>query len=152
MKTGRWIVFSLASFFCAGTVFSAPAGLVVLPKKDSVAVYQNEQRHFSETPLFRASLDDRLMVIKNGSNRYLVKDRDGRQGWIDKKECVRVPPRAALILDSIVVPGSSGDLNGFAFVDGKPDQQDNRLFIDRSFKGELVSNLDLDEMEKRAGK
>ena len=146
MKTAQWVFCAVASLVSVNYGFSA--GRVVLPKKDSVAVYQNETL---KTPLFRVSLDDRLMVIKNGKDCYLVKNRDGRQGWIEKTACAMAPRGTSFGFDSLVI-NNQWDRVTPLWVPGDRVQDDGRLFIDRSFKGELVSNLDLDEMEKRTGK
>jgi hypothetical protein len=146
MKTAHWIM----PLFVACTVFTAPAGMIVLPIRDSVAVYQNETRRFLETPLFKASLEDRLLVIKNGEEHYLVKNRDGRQGWIEKALCVRVQPSKSIYFDPIDLVALTVPV-GPIYIEGKADQLDNKIFIDRSFNGELMSNLDRDEMVKRTG-
>ena len=150
MNTARWIELLLTPIFVVGTVFSAPAGMVVLPKKDSVAVYQNEKGRLLETPLFMASLEDRLLVIETGKFRYLVKNREGLRGWIEKNECVVVQVGKRINFDSLMIQIRWDDLQSFIWVGGNPPQDDGRLFIDRSFKGELVSNINKDEIEREA--
>lgn len=148
MNTARWIVLLLTPIFIVGTVFSAPAGMVVLPKKDSVAVYQNEIRRPLERPLFKASIEDRLLVMETGKYRYLVKNTEGLRGWIEKNECVAVQAGKRIDFDSLMIQIRWDDLQSFIWVGGTPGQDDGRIFIGRSFKGELVSNMDRDEAER----
>jgi hypothetical protein len=149
MKTVRWLSLSLMPFFVVSINIAAVAGQVVLPKKDSVAVYQNETRRHLETPLFIASLEDRLLVIKSGKDRYLVKNTEGLRGWIEKNECVVVQAGKRIDFDSLIIQIRWDDLQSFIWVGGDPAQDDGRIYIGRSFKGELVSNIDRDEVERK---
>ena len=150
MRPLRQDVFSFVFFFLACAHCAAAAGQIVLPVRDSVGVYWNENRSSLEMPFFTVSLEDRLVMIRSGNAHYLVHNRDGQEGWIEKSACVLVSLSTTLKADSILVAGTWDDLRKFILIDLPPVQQDHRLFIDRSFNGELLSNLDRDEMVKNA--
>lgn len=148
MKPLQWMVLSLALFLFVARPLAA-AVQVVMPIKDSIAVYQHETPRLLERPLFKASLEDRLLVVESGKDRYLVKNRDGREGWIEKKQCVVTSRGTSFGFDSLIIKTSWDDLQSFTWVPGDSPQDDGRLFIDRSFKGELQSNVDKEEMERK---
>jgi hypothetical protein len=150
MKTVRWVLLSCAAFFVVSTRLSAAADKVfVLPIKDSVAVYQHEIRHLVERPLFMATQEDRLLVIESGKGHYLVKNRDGREGWIEKSLCARAQQGKQINFDPIDISSLATPI-GPVYIGGSPTQIDDMIPITRSFNVELRSNVDRDEMEKKA--
>jgi len=152
MKSVPCVFLSLLSLFVISPRLSVAADrVVVLPINDSVAVYPHETPRLLERPLFKASLEDRLLVIESGKDRYLVKNREGREGWIEKTLCAQAPRGTSFGFDSLIIQGQYDDLKSFVWVGGDSPQDDGRLFIGRSFKSELRSNVDKDEMEKRMG-
>jgi hypothetical protein len=122
--------------------------LFVIPKSDKVGVYKNEIRKVFETPLFRVSTNDRLTVITTHRDHYLVRDAEGRQGWIEKPSCIAVSKSKNITFDSAIVNASWG-LYGPTVIPGKPESPEEPLLLDRSFALEMRSNEDKESVERR---
>ena len=119
----------------------------VLPKSDSAGVYRNEIRQIFETPFFRVSAHDRLVVIGTRAGRYLVKDGYGRQGWMAKELCIRVTRGAGFNFDSAVV-NTSWEPQGYIWIPGPAKITDEQILLDRSFAVELRCNSDKEELAR----
>jgi hypothetical protein len=147
MRHTHRLMLALWSVMLSNLPVSAAADNIVLQVRDSAAVYQDE---FFKKPIFTAFSEDRLVVIKGGRDCYLVRNREGLKGWIGKKDCVQLPSAKQINFDSLIIQIRWDDLQSFIWVGGTPVQDDGRIFIERSFQGELLSNIDRDEMERKA--
>jgi hypothetical protein len=93
-------VFAMLLAWCAfGLTVSADT--VVLVKHDNAGVYQNRIRKVFETPLFSVSTQDRLLVQETKGDRYFIRDREGREGWIEKLVCVQASRNRQIIYEPI---------------------------------------------------
>lgn len=123
----------------------------VIPVSDSVGIYQNEIRHLYEAPIFKVSTDNRLMVVRPGSAHFLVQDEKGRIGWIERRLCTRALRGKTVSGFDPAVVSSEGSPKGFFFIDGVPVLEDDKISLSRSFKEELRTNTDKEEIERETG-
>jgi hypothetical protein len=148
MKPLQGMVLTLASFLAVARPLAA-AVQVVMPIKDSIAVYQHETPRLLERPLFKASLEDRLLVVESGKDRYLVKNRDGREGWIEKKQCVKAREGKTIRYDSVDIKTVLDNPQPLFVGGDSPLPDDEPIALHRSFSREVRSNVDKDEIEKK---
>ena len=127
------------------------ADTIVLVKHDNAGVYQNRIRKLFETPLFRVSTQDRLLVMQTNGDRYLIRDREGREGWVEKNLCVIASRRAKFIYDPVELTAFHNGLNPL-HIGAPSDQPDEMIRIDRSFKEELKSNTDRESLERQVAR
>jgi hypothetical protein len=141
-------VFAMLLAWCAfGLTVSADT--VVLVKHDNAGVYQNRIRKVFETPLFSVSTQDRLLVQETKGDRYFIRDREGREGWIDKLVCVQASRNRQIIYEPIDLRPFSSEVSTTLIL-GNNDQPDEMIRLDRSFKEELMSNTDKEALERQA--
>jgi hypothetical protein len=140
-------VFAMLLAWCAfGLTVSADT--VVLVKHDNAGVYQNRIRKVFETPLFSVSTQDRLLVQETKGDRYFIRDREGREGWIEKDLCVIASRRAKYVYNPVELEAFHPQVSP-AIIFGNNDSPDERLYLDRSFKEELRSNTDKESVERQ---
>ncbi|MBN1130771.1 MAG: hypothetical protein JXA71_17415 [Chitinispirillaceae bacterium] len=101
-----------------------------------------------ETPLFRVSTQDRLLVMETRADRYFIRDREGREGWIEKSLCVHAPRGTRFVFDPLELLSFLPQVNPY-LVTGDPLQPDERIFLERSFREELRSNTDRESLERQ---
>jgi hypothetical protein len=141
-------VFAMLLAWCAfGLTVSADT--VVLVKHDNAGVYQNRIRKVFETPLFSVSTQDRLLVQETKGDRYFIRDREGREGWIEKLVCVQASRNRQIIYEPIDLRPFSSEVSTTLIL-GNNDQPDEMIRLDRSFKEELMSNTDKEALERQA--
>lgn len=128
---------------------AAPASeSYVIPVSDSAGIYQNEIRHLSETPVFNVSTENRLHIIKTGPAHYFVQDEKGRQGWIERRLCTSALRGKSLTGFNPAVVTTDWSPKGFIVIDGVPVFEDDKASLLRSFKEELRTNIDKEEIER----
>ncbi len=145
----RAIHYTAIAIICCFLGRPAASELIVMPRMDSVGVYRNETRQASERPLFTVSTGDRLMVIEARVRHYLVKDRDDRQGWIEKSLCARASRGTLFICTPTDITAFENGVHPL-YVGGASDQPDEMIPIERSFREELRCNIDKEEAARSA--
>lgn len=141
----KWLAAALAGVFASVQLFASE--IFVLPRKDDIGVYANQIRHLSETPIFKVTTQDRLLVVETGKEHYLVKNSNGQTGWIEMQLCARAPRGTSFGFQPI---GIYAALEGGArpmYIGGDPVlPDDGPILLKRSFASELRINSDRDEM------
>jgi hypothetical protein len=140
-------VFAMLLAWCAMSI-AASADTIVLVKHDNAGVYQNRIRKIFESPMFRVSTQDRLLVMETKGDRYLIRDSEGREGWIEKAVCKRALRNATITYDPIELTAFHPEVNPI-WISGDPLKPDDRIYLDRSFKEELRSNTDKESVERQ---
>jgi hypothetical protein len=143
-------VFAMLLAWCAMSI-AASADTVVLVKRDNAGVYQNRIRKIFETPLFTVLTQDRLLVKETKGDRYLVRYREGREGWIEKSACVRAPRSATFTYDPVELTAFHNGLNPI-HIGAPSDQPDEMILLDSSFKEELRLNTDKESIERQVAR
>jgi hypothetical protein len=147
MLAKKQVVAMLLAWCSLGVAVSADT--VVLIKKDNCGVYQNRIRKLFEAPLFSVSTQDRLLVLETKDDRYFIRDREGREGWIEKSLCVRAPRSATYTYDPVELTVFHPQVSPI-WIPGDPLQPGDGIYLERSFTEELRSNTDRESLERQA--
>lgn len=139
---------AVAIVMMSGSANIFAAEFFVLPKNDNVGVYRNELRKMYEEPVFLVSTGDVLIVMQSGKDHYFVKNRGDEKGWIEKQECVKAPRGAQLIIDTAII-NTDWTSSGFIPIIVDPVADNEPIALDRSFKIELLVNLDNETLARQ---
>lgn len=121
----------------------------VQAKKADVSVYKNETIEVYEQPVFKVGLDDRLLVLDTKGDKYNVRNADGLTGWVAKKEVILIGKSKTFIFDKAEVVGYLDNPTPVYILDSD-DPNAERIYLERSFKDELKSNIDKETAERQA--
>jgi hypothetical protein len=140
-------VFAMLLAWCFSAL-AVSADTVVLVKKDNAGVYQNRIRKLFETPIFKVSTQDRLVVLETIDDRYLIRDQEGREGWIEKSLCAIAALSKRITCKPVDVEPFRNEPNT-AIVFGSDTPLDDPIYLDRSFKEEMKVNTDKESLERQ---
>ncbi len=144
----RQRLLAIAILAAIGLAHGAEKGSYAVPIEREALVYERYSRDLYDQPLFRASKDDRLLVLDTRGEKLRIRDNNGREGWIEAR-LVRPLGRSALMeFDDADVYGYIE--NPAPIVILESDQRGESFILpDRSFHQELKQNIDRETAERR---
>lgn len=119
----------------------------VAPVRDSIGVYANPTRKLSERPQHRVGTHSRLVLLERVGDNLKVRDTDGRIGWVESRQVVRISTAAMFHFGDEKVLGWLDDLSITMIIDGFGPGE-TPIFLDRTFSDALRENEDRDTMER----
>ena len=123
----------------------------VVPLEDKLGLYRSEVRALFEQPVCSEDRDARLLVIDQGRDHWKVRDRDGREGWVEKRLVVTVSASSVMTFDGAGVRQYLDNPDWVWIIEGdEPGQEPIRL--DRTFAEALRDNVDQPTVERNAGR
>ncbi|MFP4418810.1 MAG: hypothetical protein ACOC41_08055 [Chitinivibrionales bacterium] len=144
MKRIKTVLLALA------VVVAGEATLVVryaIPRNQQTKVYAEQERSEGQRVLFAAGRDDRLRIIRDNGEMLLVRDREGRQGWVAASEVVTTRSSRMMAFDKAEVYGYLDDPQAIYIIDAD-DTKAAAIEIDRSFKEQLKENVDRETIDR----
>jgi len=113
----------------------------VIPTRNNVPVYKNQNWKTADTPLFHVSQSDRLKVMKQKENVLKILNSNNRTGWLEKQYVTLAKYLNVMTFEGANVDGYI-ETPSLIIIQGSNPKDDTPLILSRSFKENLLVNVD----------